>query len=75
EQAWPTHDPAMLAVDRVTMVVQVKGKVRDRIEVSPDISEDEARALALASDAVQGHLDGEPRKVIVRPPNIVNIVP
>jgi len=75
EQAWPTHDPAMLAVDRVTMVVQVKGKVRDRIEVSPDIGEDEARALALASDAVQGHLDGEPRKVIVRPPNIVNIVP
>ena len=75
EQAWPTHDPAMLAVDRVTMVVQVKGKVRDRIEVSPDISEDEARSLALASEAVQGHLDGEPRKVIVRPPNIVNIVP
>ena len=75
EQAWPTHDPAMLAVDRVTMVVQVKGKVRDRIEVSPDIGEDEARSLALASEAVQGHLDGEPRKVIVRPPNIVNIVP
>ncbi|HSP05083.1 MAG TPA: leucine--tRNA ligase [Acidimicrobiales bacterium] len=75
EQAWPTHDPDMLAVDRVTMVVQVKGKVRDRIEVSPDISEDEARSLALASEAVQGHLDGEPTKVIVRVPNIVNIVP
>jgi leucyl-tRNA synthetase len=75
EQSWPTHDPAMLVVDRVTMVVQVKGKVRDRIEVSPDIGEDEARDLALASEAVQGHLDGEPRKVIVRPPNIVNIVP
>jgi leucyl-tRNA synthetase len=75
EQAWPTHDPDMLAVDSVTMVVQVKGKVRDRIEVSPDISEDEARSLALASEAVQGHLDGEPTKVIVRVPNIVNIVP
>ena len=75
EQAWPTHDPAMLAVDRVTMVVQVKGKVRDRIEVSPDIGEDEARALALASDAVRSHLEGEPTKVIVRAPNIVNIVP
>jgi leucyl-tRNA synthetase len=75
EQAWPTHDPDMLAVDRVTMVVQVKGKVRDRIEVSPDISEDEARSLALASEAVHGHLDGEPTKVIVRVPNIVNIVP
>ena len=49
--------------------------MRDRIEVAPDIGEDEARALALASEAVQAHLDGEPRKVIVRPPNIVNIVP
>jgi leucyl-tRNA synthetase len=75
EQSWPTHDPAMVAVERVTMVVQVQGKVRDRIEVAPDIGEDEARVLALASEAVQAHLDGEPRKVIVRPPNIVNIVP
>ena len=75
EESWPVHDPAMLAVDQVTMVLQVKGKVRDRVEVSPDISEDEAVALALASDKVQGHLDGEPRKVIARPPNLVNIVP
>ncbi len=75
EQRWPIHDPAMLAVDRVTMVVQVQGKVRDRIEVAPDISDGDAEALALASDAVQAHLSGEPKKVIVRAPKLVNIVP
>ena len=75
EEAWPTHDPDMLAVDSVTMVVQVNGKVRDRIEVSPDVSEDEARALALTSEHVQAHLSGEPKKVIVRAPKLVNIVP
>lgn len=75
EEPWPEHDPAMLTVESVTMVVQVKGKVRDRLDVSPDITEDEAAALALASEKVQAHLDGEPRKVISRPPNLVNIVP
>ena len=74
EQRWPTHDPAMLAVESVTMVVQVNGKVRDRIDVSPDITEDDARSLALASDSVQAHLDGEPRTVIVRAPKLVNVV-
>ncbi|MGK2929669.1 MAG: hypothetical protein ACSLFO_08855, partial [Acidimicrobiales bacterium] len=66
--------PDMVTVESVTMVVQVNGKVRDRLEVSPDISEDEARVLALASEPVQSRLDGEPRKVIVRPPKLVNIV-
>ena len=74
-QPWPVADPAMLAVDTVTMVVQVNGKVRDRLEVSPDISEAEAQRLALASEHVRGYLDGEPRKVIARPPKLVNIVP
>jgi leucyl-tRNA synthetase len=74
EQRWPTHDPAMLAVESVTMVVQVNGKVRDRIDVSPDITEDDARALALASGPVQAQLDGEPRTVIVRAPKLVNVV-
>jgi leucyl-tRNA synthetase len=75
EQAWPTHDPSMLAVDQVTMVVQVNGKVRDRIDVAPDISEDVARDLALASEHVRPYLSGEPKKVIVRTPKLVNIVP
>ena len=56
------------------MVVQVNGKVRDRIEVAADISGEDAEALALASEKVAAQLDGEPRKVIVRAPKLVNVV-
>jgi leucyl-tRNA synthetase len=72
--AWPVADPGMLEVATVTMIVQVNGKVRDRLEVAPDIGADAAEALALASSKVQVHLDGAPRKVIVRPPSLVNVV-
>ncbi|WP_214320520.1 leucine--tRNA ligase [Nonomuraea sediminis] len=72
---WPTADPALLVQESITCVVQVAGKVRDRLEVSPDISEADLRALALASDKIQPYLSGEPRKVIVRAPKLVNIVP
>ncbi|WP_424529909.1 leucine--tRNA ligase [Sphaerisporangium viridialbum] len=72
---WPAADPALLVQDSVTCVVQVAGKVRDRLEVSPSISQAELEALALASDKVRAHLDGAPRKVIVRAPKLVNIVP
>jgi leucyl-tRNA synthetase len=73
---WPTHDETLLVQDTVTAVVQVQGKVRDRLEVSPGISEDELRELALASDNVQRALDGRGiRTVIVRAPKLVNIVP
>ena len=74
-QRWPQADPAMLVVDTVTMVVQVNGKVRDRIDVDPGIGEAEAERLALASDKVQEQLAGAaPRKVIVRAPKLVNVV-
>lgn len=73
---WPVADPALLVQESVTCVVQVAGKVRDRLEVSPGISEDELRALALASEKVQAALGGAGvRTVIVRAPKIVNIVP
>ncbi|MDH3705899.1 MAG: leucine--tRNA ligase, partial [Acidimicrobiia bacterium] len=75
EQPWPVADPAKLVVESVTMIVQVNGKVRDRIEVSVDITEAEAQAQALASDKVAVFLDGaEPTKVIARPPKLVNLV-
>jgi leucyl-tRNA synthetase len=57
------------------MVVQVNGKLRDRIEVDAEISEDDATALALASEKVQLQLDGKPPlRIVVRPPNLVNVV-
>ena len=74
-EPWPEADAAKAAVEVVTMVVQVDGKVRDRIEVAADIDEAEAERVALASDGVQRHLDGgSPRKVILRPPKLVNVV-
>ncbi|WP_043630088.1 leucine--tRNA ligase [Nonomuraea candida] len=72
---WPVAEPALLVRESVTCVVQVAGKVRDRLEVSPEITEEELRALALASDKVAPYLQGMPRKVIVRAPKLVNIVP
>jgi leucyl-tRNA synthetase len=73
---WPAADPALLVEESVTCVVQVAGKVRDRLEVPPGIAEDELERLALASEKVRGALGGaRVRKVIVRAPKIVNIVP
>ncbi|ROO89417.1 leucyl-tRNA synthetase [Actinocorallia herbida] len=73
--SWPVADPALLVQESVTCVVQVKGKVRDRLEVAPDIAEDELEKLALASAKVQAAIgDAAVRKVIVRAPKIVNIV-
>jgi leucyl-tRNA synthetase len=73
---WPAADPALLVQDLVTCVVQVNGKVRDRLEVPPGIGEDELRALALAAPGVGRWLAGrEVGKVIVRPPGLVNVVP
>ena len=74
EQTWPVADPALLSVETVTMVVQVNGKVRDRIEVVASVDGVEAERLALASPKVQAHLSGSPRKVIAKPPALVNIV-
>jgi leucyl-tRNA synthetase len=72
---FPAADPALLVDDRVTCVVQVQGKVRDRLEVPAEIGEDDLQALALASDKITAALAGRTvRKVIVRPPNLVNIV-
>ena len=73
---WPTADPALLVDESVTCVVQVAGKVRDKLEVPPGIGEDELRELALASTRVQESLDGRGVKtVIVRAPKLVNVVP
>jgi leucyl-tRNA synthetase len=75
-EPFPVADPELLTVESVTCVVQVAGKVRDRIEVSPSIGEDELREQALASDAVQRALEGRGvRTVVVRAPKLVNVVP
>jgi leucyl-tRNA synthetase len=73
---WPVVQAALLVQDSVTCVVQVAGKVRDRLAVSPDVTEDQLRERALGSDAVRRALDGRGvRTVVVRAPRLVNVVP
>ncbi|MEV6653779.1 leucine--tRNA ligase [Streptomyces sp. NPDC051219] len=75
-QDFPVADPAYVVDETVTCVVQVKGKVKARLEVSPTIGEDELERLAVADEAVVAALGGAGiRKVIVRAPKLVNIVP
>jgi leucyl-tRNA synthetase len=74
--AFPSADPALLVAESVTCVLQVAGKVRDRISVPPSISEEELRERALANDAVGRALDARAvRAVVVRAPKLVNVVP
>jgi leucyl-tRNA synthetase len=74
-QRWPSFDPELVRDESVTLVVQVNGKVRDRIDVDPGIGAEEAEALALRSHRVLEVLGGsEPKRVIVRPPSLVNVV-
>jgi leucyl-tRNA synthetase len=75
EQPWPQADPELVRRQAVTLVVQVNGKLRDRIEVDPSIDQAEAERLALASPRVQEQLAGEPpARVVSRPPKLVNLV-
>jgi leucyl-tRNA synthetase len=74
-QPWPKVDEAAAAVDEFTLVIQVNGKVRDRLQVPVDISEVDAKAAALASDGVQKILSGRlPKQVIYVTGRLVNIV-
>ncbi len=74
-QPWPVVDEAAAAEEQIILVLQINGKVRDRIQVPADISEEKTREIALASEAVQKYLGGkEPRKVILVPGRLVNIV-
>ena len=74
-QAWPQVDEEAAKDEMITLIVQVNGKLRDRIQVEPGISDEDAQQLALASDAIQQSLEGRPiRKVIVVPGRLVNIV-
>jgi leucyl-tRNA synthetase len=74
-QPWPESDPEVAADQTATLVIQVNGKVRDRIEVSPDIDDDAAVAAAMGSERIREWLAKcEVRKVIAGPPALVNIV-
>ena len=76
QQSWPELDPTALVQDTVELVIQVKGKVRGNIKVPADADKDTLEALALASEVAQKWLEGQPpRRVIVVPGKLVNLVP
>ena len=75
EQAWPGYEEALIQADEITLVVQVNGKLRDRVTVAADISEEAARELALASTKVRPHVDGRKLlKSVYVPGRLVNLV-
>ncbi|MGH3356460.1 MAG: leucine--tRNA ligase, partial [Nocardioidaceae bacterium] len=72
---WPSVDPDLLVRESVTAIVQVQGKLRAKLEVSPDVGEADLEALAMADSNVQRAIGGQQvRKVIVRAPKLVNVV-
>jgi leucyl-tRNA synthetase len=74
-QPWPVYDPELAKAEVMTLVIQVNGKLRDRLEAPADMSEDAARELALARPAIQKWIEGKQiRKVIFAGGNLVNIV-
>jgi len=75
QQTWPEFNAGLAAEEVITLIVQINGKVRARIDVGADIGEEEAKATALADENVQRHIGGkEVRKVIYVPGRLVNVV-
>jgi leucyl-tRNA synthetase len=77
EATWPAYDPALAAEPEVTLVVQVAGKVRDRLRVPAGLPQSEALSLALGSQKVRGTLgpQGKPNRVVYVPDRLINLVP
>jgi leucyl-tRNA synthetase len=75
QQAWPAWNETLIVAEEITLVVQVNGKLRDRIEVRTDITEEAAKELALSSERVRPHVEGrEIRKSVYVPGRLVNLV-
>jgi leucyl-tRNA synthetase len=75
QQPWPEADPVLAAADTIELPVQVDGKLRDRLVVTPDTPAEEIERMALASEHVQRYLSGrQPARVIQIPGRLVNVV-
>ena len=75
EQEWPGYDESLIKTEAFTLVVQVNGKLRDRIQAPTDITEEAAKELALSSEKVRPYVEGkETRKAVYVPGRLVNLV-
>ena len=76
QQSWPTVDPSALIQDTISIVIQVKGKVRGSLQVPAEADKETLESMALSSDVAKKWLEGaQPKRVIVVPGKLVNLVP
>jgi leucyl-tRNA synthetase len=75
DSAWPDYDPALATDEQVTIAVQVNGKLRAKVQVAPEATQDQVYAVARAEAAVARYITSEPKKVIYVPRRLLNIVP
>lgn len=74
-EKWPVFDESLLEQERITLIIQINGKVRDKIEVSPDLGEEEVKELTLKREKVRKWIEGkEIKKIIFVPKKLINIV-
>jgi leucyl-tRNA synthetase len=75
KERWPDFDEELAKEEQITLVIQVNGKVRDRVLVPADVTEEKAKEIALASEAAARHIgDAEPKEIIFVPGKLINIV-
>lgn len=74
DSRWPAYDPSLLVSDTIELVVQVSGKTRGKLVVSKTITQDEALAAARADASIGKFITGEPKKVILVPGRLLNVV-
>jgi leucyl-tRNA synthetase len=74
DSGWPAYDAVLAATETIELVVQVNGKTRGKVSVAPDVSQDAAVAAAMADPAIAKFVSGSPKKVILVPRRLVNIV-
>jgi leucyl-tRNA synthetase len=75
KEAWPKFDPAAIRQDTVTIVIQINGKLRSKVEVATDTPEEGLKKIVLKDEKVSAQLEGgEPKRIIVVPNKLVNVV-
>jgi leucyl-tRNA synthetase len=73
-ERWPNYNEALIKEDKVELIVQVNGKLRDRIKVPADSQAEEVKKIALTSEKIKKYVSGEPKKVIFVPNRLINFV-
>jgi leucyl-tRNA synthetase len=75
QQSWPKYDSKLVKEEKITLIIQINGKVRDKVEVKADISEEKAKEIALSREKIQKWIKGKKiKKTIFVPGKLINLV-